>query len=76
MKRAVVTKIHDGLGYSTNDNKYIGKAYRQMITIVYEFPESKFLLTDFFIPEYIDVKNDYVHYGFLIVSENNIEYLE
>ena len=33
-KRVVVTKICDGTGYPQNDQKYIGKAYNQVVKLV------------------------------------------
>lgn len=65
-----INKISDGLGDPNNDIKYIGGAHDRVVTIVHQLNHSMFL-TDFFIPEYIDSKNDYIHYGFLIVSKGN-----
>lgn len=76
-KMAVVTKIYDGSGNKINDDKYIRKAYNQLVKLVAEVPNIKgFYITDFFIPEYIEMKNDYIHYGFLIVSNQNITFLK
>ena len=33
-KRVAVTKICDGTGYPQNDQKYIGKAYNQVVKLV------------------------------------------
>jgi len=33
-KRVVITKISDGTGYPKNDQKYIGKAYNQVVKLV------------------------------------------
>ncbi len=75
-KKAVVTKVNDGLGNSKNDEKYISKAYNQIIKLVAIVPKTNgFYITDFFIPEYINENNDYIHYGFLKVSRQNITML-
>lgn len=75
-KRAVVTKINDGLGHPINDQKYTGKAYNQMVRLVALVPNTTdFYITDFFIPEYINLNNDYIHYGFLKVNTRNITLL-
>jgi hypothetical protein len=76
-KRAAITTVCDGLGYSQNDHKYIGKAYNQVVKLVAEVPDAiDFYITDFFIPEYIKENNDYIHYGFLKVSKDNITFLD
>ena len=33
-KRVAVTKICDGTGYPQNDQKYIGKAYNQVVKLI------------------------------------------
>jgi len=73
--KAYINKISDGRGYSANDIKYIGKAYNQVVTLKYNI-SSDMYITDFFIPEYIELKNDYIHYGFLIVSSENIHIIK
>jgi hypothetical protein len=75
-KRAAVTKINDGLGNPISDTKYTAKAYNQVVKLVAVVPNIKgFYITDFFIPEYINENNDYIHYGFLKVSSGNITLL-
>jgi len=75
-KRVVVTKICDGTGYLQNDQKYIGKAYNQVVKLVALVHGTvDFYITDFFIPEFINENNDYIHYGFLKVSSGNITML-
>ena len=74
--RVAVTKINDGLGNPICDQKYTAKAYNQVVKLVALVPGILgFYITDFFIPEYIEMKNDYIHYGFLIVSRGNITML-
>lgn len=76
-RKCAITKIHDGLGYEKNDIKYYKKAYNQVVTLLYLIPNTQyFYITDFFLPEYIEENNDYIHYGFLIVSDGNITLLE
>jgi len=76
-RKAVITKIHDGLGNEANDSKYIGKAYNQVVKLVILVPKTTdFYITDFFIPEFIEENNDYIHYGFLKISKGNITLLE
>ena len=75
-KRVAITKICDGTGYPQNDRKYIGKAYNQIVKLVALVPGTvDFYITDFFIPEFINENNDYIHYGFLKVSSGNITML-
>ena len=72
-KRAIVTKVSDGLGFTANDAKYIGKAFNRVVQIVDEV--NGLLLTDFYIPEFKSEVNDYIYHGFLLVSSKNIEYV-
>lgn len=74
-REAVVTNVSDGLGYINNDGKYTGKAKNQLVKLVYNLGND-FYITNFFIPEFINEKNDYIHYGFLIVSLGNVKLLE
>ena len=75
-KSVAVTKISDGTGYSQNDQKYIGKAYNQIVKLVALVPGTvDFYITDFFIPEFINENNDYIHYEFLKISSGNIAML-
>jgi hypothetical protein len=76
-KMAVVTNIYDGLGYKENDKKYIEKAYNKVIKLIALVLNTvDFYITDFFIPEYMSENNDYIHYGFLKVSRDNITLLQ
>ena len=76
-RKVAITKICDGNGYPENDHKYIGRAYNQVVTLVALVPNTNcFYITDFFIPEFIGERNDYIHYGFLKVSIHNITFLE
>jgi len=72
-KRAIVTKTSDGLGFMSNDAKYIDKAFNRVVEIVDEI--NGLLLTNFYIPEFKEEVNDYVYHGFLLVSSKNIEYV-
>lgn len=74
-KLAVVTKVSDGLGYTTNDEKYIRPSLHKAIKLCYELKHN-FFITDYFYPEFIYVKNDYIHYGFLILHRTNFTMLE
>ena len=60
----VVIENHNNGGYRVNNVKFIGKAYNRMVKILHKLDQS-FYLTDFFIPEYMDINNDYIYYGFL-----------
>ena len=73
-QRAILIKVSDGLGYHKNDEKYIGKAFNRVLNIVDTIKGNMFL-TDFYIPEFKEENNDYVRYGFLIVSRKNIEFV-
>lgn len=59
---------------SKSETLYIGRAYKQILKIVHEISDGLFL-TDFFIPEFIDNKNDFCHYGFLVISKDNFKLL-
>lgn len=75
-ENAVVYSKYDDLGNKRDDDRYIGMAYKQIVKIIAYVPNvSGFYITDFFIPEHIEEKNDYIHYGFLIVSNKNITIL-
>ena len=76
-KSATITKISDGSGCESNDNKYIGKAYKQVVKIVSQVSDENvdLYITDFFIQKFINESNDYIHYGFLKVSNGNITLL-
>lgn len=52
------------------DNQYIGNALNRVVKIVYQFEDGLYL-TDFFMPEYINDKNGYCYYGFLILDHHN-----
>lgn len=67
---AVVRLCMDGNQPSEADKQYVGKALNRVVKIVHQF-ENGFYLTDFFMPEYINDKNDYCHYGFLILDCHN-----
>lgn len=76
-RRAAVTTIHDGLGNFINDQEYTARAYNQVVKLIALVPNTTdFYITDFFIPEYINENNDYIHYGFLKVSRQNITLLK
>lgn len=74
-KKAVITQVHTGDGYQSNDNKYIYPAYERLVTLKHKL-NNGFYITDFFNPDFINIKNDYIHYGFLIINLNNITFLE
>lgn len=65
---AVVRMCMDGNNPNTNDIKYTKKALNRVVKILYDFGDDVYL-TDFFMPEFINDKNDYCHYGFLIINE-------
>lgn len=69
-KVAIMKLCMDGNEPTKADIKYIGKALGKVVEIKHEL-ENDLYITDFFMPEYIDDKNDYCHYGFLIVDCNN-----
>ena len=69
---AVVTKVSDGLGFATNDKKYIGKAKGQLVKLVSCVPN----VAGFYITDFIDQNNDYIHYRFLKVIRGNISLVE
>ena len=76
-KRAIIDKIVDGLGYPSNDQKYMSEGYEKIVKLVSLFPGTiDFYITDFFIPKYADINNDYIYNGFLVVSRRNISLLE
>lgn len=69
-REVIINRVSDGLGYKSNDHKYIGKAYHRVVTLV-DSITSNIFLTDFYIPEFKDQNNDYIRNGFLIVSSGN-----
>ena len=76
-KKAIIDKIEDGLGYPSNDKKYISEGYEKIVKLVSLFPgTTDFYITDLFIPKYANENNDYISSGFLVVSERNISLVE
>ena len=73
-KRAIVTNVSDGLGYRSNDEKYVGLAFNRVVEIVDKL-DNGMLLTNFYMPQFKGIENDYCYHGFLIVSIGNIEYV-
>ena len=73
-KRATVVHVSDGLGYNTNDEKYVGRALNKVFDVV-DSLGGGLLLTNFYMPEFKGEVNDYCRHGFLIVSNSNIEYI-
>lgn len=70
-KDVIVVKLcMDGNIPSDTEKQYVGKALKKVVKIVHQF-ENGFYLTDFFMPEHINEKNDYSHYGFLILDRHN-----
>ncbi|GAF80888.1 unnamed protein product [marine sediment metagenome] len=74
-KLYAVTKLYDGYGYRNNDNKYIEPAFRTVVKFCYEIKPNMYI-TDYFFPEYMELRNDYIYYGFLILSKENVTALE
>lgn len=70
-QKVYVSNIEDGLGYILNDRKYIEPFENKVGNIVYKLNDVMYL-TDYFNPEFIDVSNDYIRYGFLIVTLGNV----
>jgi len=74
-RKALVTNIVDGLGSINNDEKYIGRAKNRIVTLLDEI-KPNFFITDFYLPEYRSLRNDYIRDGFLIVTKENIKLVE
>lgn len=73
-QKVVITQVHTGEGYISNDNKYIGPAYEHVVTLKHQLKNGLYI-TDWFYPEYMYLNNDYIYFGFLIVGESNITLL-
>lgn len=74
-KVAVVRMCMPGNEPDENDKRYTGKALNRVVEIKHKL-DNGFYLTDFFMPEYIDKKNDYCHYGFLVLDEQNFSLIQ
>ena len=75
-RKAIINNIYDGLGYPSNDQKYLSEGYDKIVTLMSLFPDtSDFYITDLFIPKYANENNDYIYNGFLVVSKQNITLL-
>jgi hypothetical protein len=72
-KKAIVTTLHDGRGSITNDCLYIGKVIDRVVTIVDKL-DNGFYLTNYYVKEFKDENHDYCRYGFIVVSDANIEW--
>lgn len=74
-EKVVVTRLcFEGNTPNANDIRYVGKALNSLVTLVHEIHKD-FYITDFFISEFLEEKNDYIHYGFLIVERYNVDRL-
>lgn len=76
-KQVAIVNLSDFDGNKPNqyDCKYIGKAENRVVTIVHKFKDNDLYLTDFFIGEFMEENNDYIHYGFLKVLRGNFKIL-
>jgi len=75
-RKAIIDNIEDGLGYISNDRKYMSEGYNKEVELVSLFPgTTDFYITDLFIPKYSNENNDYICNGFLVVSRGNITLL-
>lgn len=74
-KVAVMNLCMLGNEPNANDKKYIGKAIGKVVEIKHAFDNGLYL-TDFFIPEYINEKNDWCHYGFLVLDSHNFSLIQ
>jgi len=63
-KLVLVIRNVSGCDYIRNNDKYIGKAYNKPVRILHSFENGSYL-TDFFIPEFMNIENDYIYHGFL-----------
>ncbi len=70
--KVTISTINDGIGTPRNDRKYMSSSVGKEVTITARH-ENGLWLTDLFLPEFKDLKNDYVDNGYLIVSNGNIE---
>lgn len=77
-KQVAIVNLSDCEGQKpTNaDCKYIGEAYKKVVTITHKFEDGDLYLTDFFMPQYIDENNDYVHYGYLKLLRGNFKVVQ
>lgn len=72
-RKVAITKLcMTGNTADENETRYGNHVLHKVVTIVYDFLNGLYL-TDYFVPEYINEKNDFVHYGFIIVNRYMIE---
>lgn len=74
-KVAVMRLCERGNEPTKDDIKYTGQALNKVVEIKHVFEDFLFL-TDFFMPEYVKDKNDYCHYGFLVLDRSNFNLIE
>lgn len=56
------------------DIYYVGLVLNRIVKIVHCFDDG-LLLTDYFVPELMEYKNDYCHYGFIVLTAGNLSYI-
>ena len=75
-KNVVVTRVcMRGNEPTKDDLLYTKQALNKMVTIKHVF-ENGLYLTDFFMPDFVERKNDYCHYGFLILDRQQFNIIE
>lgn len=74
-KVAIIRLCMAGNTPTSGDIKYIGKGLNKIVEIKHRL-ENDLYITDFFMPEYIEDKNEYCHYGFLVVDRHNFSLIE
>lgn len=76
-KKCYISSIRDGLGYVSNDDKYLGPHKNKVCNLVdYYKDSSSMFLTDIYVREHRELRNDYIYNGWVIVSSENVTLLE
>lgn len=77
-REVIVVENHENGGYKSNNIKFIGKAYNKNVKLIYNVakdPECDIYITDFFLPEFKDLNNDYIHFGYLKVLREDFRFV-
>ena len=78
-REVCIIENHENGSYKANNFKYMHKVYNKKVKLVYNIAEENecdIFITDFFLPEFRDEKNDYIYNGYLKVMKADFRFIE
>jgi len=78
-REVCIIENHENGGYRSNNIKYMSKAYNRKVKLIHNIAEEKecdIFITDFFLPEFKDLNNDYIYNGYLKVMRDDFRFVE